>query len=80
MKESPFLKSQSRLVQQIKMIPFFRPFGEMSLFDTEQHPRSATARARNEATCDDKNCHSRPQLKQLLPQAFSTDRSSPLQQ
>ena len=111
MKESAFLKGQSRLAQQIKMIPFFRPFdgdeltamlqlckivsydpnelifkegefenklyfllsgsvqvtkggnliailkkrgdifGEMSLFDTEQHPRSATIRARNEATC-----------------------------
>lgn len=111
MKESAFLKDQNRLAQQIKMIPFFRPFdddeltemlqlckivsydpselifkegeldnklyfllsgsvqvtkggklitilkkrgdifGEMSLFDTEQHLRSATVRARNAATC-----------------------------
>lgn len=111
MKESSFLEGQSRLVQQIKMIPFFRSFddekltellrlckivsydrdelifkegevdnklyflfsgsvqvtkrgklismlkkrgdifGEMSIFDTEQHTRSATVRARTEATC-----------------------------
>lgn len=111
MKESPFLEGQSRLIQQIKMIPFFRPFdddkltemlrlckivsydsnelivkegevdnkiyflfsgsvqvtkggknitvlrkrgdifGEMSIFDAEPTPRSATVRAQNEATC-----------------------------